>query len=452
MIRVRVYLTKGYLVIHSKQKRLVIDLYKTKKANEPNILFKQLIRELMSETGLGKNSIEKIISEYKTRKTVSSPNMNKIRPKIFNRMEDFDKNAIRQIVHTFWRNRDPPTLNKIVIAVSEDDSLPTIKRTTMYALLKELNFEYTKRKRNGYLTERKDLIVWRRNYLRSIKAYREEGRTLYYLDETWCNADDCSQKVLVDNTIKPNKDAYQEKLTTGAKNPTEKGKRLIVAHIGSRKGFVNGGLLCYESETNCRDYHHEMNGDSFLKWFTHILPLLDDNSVIIMDSTPHHSMTEEKIPVSSWKKQDIMEWLKQKNIPVDNSYAKAELMNLVRKHKPEFEKYVVDEVAKAENKIVLRLPPYHYELNPIELAWSKVKGYVKNRNTTFKLNDVKQLLIEGVEAVTEENWRCFDDHAIKEESKFWEIDSLIDDFLENDFTRAFNGGTGDTSSDNTDSL
>lgn len=190
--------------------------------------------------------------------------MKKIRPKIIDLIDDFDKNAIRQKIHMFWRNRDPPTLNKIMNAVSEDDSLPTLKRTTMYTLLKDLNFEYTKRKRNSYLTEREDLIIWRRNYLRNIKAYREEGRTLYYLDETWRNAGDCSQKVWIDNTILSNRDAYQKELTTGAKNPTGKGKHLIVVHIGSREGFVDGGLLCFESKTNSSDYHHKMNGEHFL--------------------------------------------------------------------------------------------------------------------------------------------------------------------------------------------
>ena len=33
-------------------------------------------------------------------------------------------------------------------------------------------------------------------------------------------------------------------------------------------------------------------------------------------------------------------------------------------------KYAVDEMAKASGHEVVRLPPYHCELNPIELAWS----------------------------------------------------------------------------------
>jgi len=431
-------------VIRTKQKKIVISLYKTKKADTPNIFYKQLVKELMTESGLGRNSIEKIISEYNANKTISSPIMKKNRTKIIEVIDDFYKNAIRQKVHSFWQNRDPPTLDKIVNSVSEDNSLPTLKRTTMYNLLKDLNFVYTKRNRNSVLSEREDLIVWRRNYLRSIKSYREEGRTLYYLDEAWCN--DCSQNTCVDNSIKSNTNAFQKELSTGARNPiTDKSKYfIIIVHIGSREGFVNGGLTCFKSKTNSSDYDSEMNGENFLKWFNNILPLLNNNAVIIMDNAPYHSVKAEQIPVSSWKKANIMKWLQEKNVHVDNSYVKAELLDLVQKHKSAFDKYVVDEIAKASNKIVLRLPPYHCELNPIEQAWSMVKEYVKDKNTTSKFGDVKQLLIEGVESVTAENWRNFEDNTIREESKFWEIDNIVDDFIDDEYNCTFNV---DTSSD-----
>lgn len=229
------------------------------KADKPNILYKQLVKELMTESGIGRNSIEKMISEYNANNTISSPIMKKNRPKIIEVIDDFYKNAIRQKVHSFWQNRDPPTLDKIANSVSKDDRLPTLKRTTMYNLLIYSNFVYTKRNRNSVLSERDDLIVWRRNYLRSIKAYREEGRTLNYLDGAWCNG--CSQNACTDNSVKSNKNAFQKELTTGARNsrnPTDKSKYfIIILHIGSREGFVDGGLTCFKSKTNNSDYDSE---------------------------------------------------------------------------------------------------------------------------------------------------------------------------------------------------
>jgi len=69
--------------------------------------------------------------------------------------------------------------------------------------------------------------------------------------------------------------------------------------------------------------------------------------------------------------------------------------------------------------------------NPIELAWSSVKNYVKMNNTMFKLSDVHKLLIDGVEHVTPNIWKNFVEHTIKEENKFWEKDFIVNDVMEN---------------------
>ena len=47
------------------------------------------------------------------------------------------------------------------------------------------------------------------------------------------------------------------------------------------------------------------------------------------------------------------------------------------------------EMAKAAGHEVVRLPPYHCELNPIELAWSQLKRFIKENNTLFTLSAVK---------------------------------------------------------------
>lgn len=78
---------------------------------------------------------------------------------------------------------------------------------------------------------------------------------------------------------------------------------------------------------------------------------------------------------------------------------KIELLEKVKQIRT-VDKHVIDEEAKKNNKIALRLPLYHYKLNPIELAWSMVKNHVRQSYTTFKLNDVRQLLIDRVKRVT----------------------------------------------------
>lgn len=135
-------------------------------------------------------------------------------------------------------------------------------------------------------------------------------------------------------------------------------------------------------------------------------------------------MKKHTFPVRSWKKQDIIDWLTDKGEVTDQTMVKEQLLERVQILKPQFNEYVIDELAKSADKTVLRLPPYHCELNPIELAWASVKNYVKMNNSTFKMNDVKKLLEEGVERVTPDMWKNYVDHIIKVEEKFWQVDYI----------------------------
>lgn len=412
----------------------------------PKLTAKEMIKKISEESGIGQRTVSVTLSEYRNTKTVTSPNKTKIRPKVTDKVDEFDQNAIRQKVHQFWYNHQIPTLNKILTAVNEDDSLPSFSKMSLYRILKHLNFEYVRKSRNSALIERNDIVCWRRNYLETIKHYRQLGRQIYYLDETWVNAGETTSKSWADTTVKSTKDAFLRGLTTGKKEPSGKGKRLIVVHIGSSDGFVPGGLFCFESKKNTQDYHDEMNGDNFYKWFNKILPLLNENAVIVMDNAPYHSVKKDPCPVISWKKSDIINWLENKGEVVDHTKVKSQLLERVQVLKPQYEQYVIDELAKAANKTVVRLPPYHCELNPIELAWSSVKNYVRMNNTTYKFQDVRRLLEEGVERVTPDMWKNFISHVTKEEDKFWQIDVLSDELFDEQESHVLTI-TGDTSSD-----
>lgn len=137
-----------------------------------------------------------------------------------------------------------------------------------------------------------------------------------------------------------------------------------------------------------------------------------------MDSASYHSVKKYNIPVMSWKKQDIIKWLEHKGEIIKQPMVKAQLLEKVNILKPQHDRFAIHEWARVRNKIVLRLPPHHRELNPIELAWSSVHHYVRmNYNSTFKLNYV-HLVKQGVEQVTAEMWTKFIGQVIKEENKF----------------------------------
>jgi len=107
-----------------------------------------------------------------------------------------------------------------------------------------------------------------------------------------------------------------------------------------------------------------------------------------------------------------------------------------------YNKYVIDEMVKIHNKDILRLPPYH-----CELAWSSIKNNVRQNNTTFKLHDVKQLFIEGVERVDSAMWKNFIGHVIEEKDKLWNMDFVVDELTAEQEPCVLNLGPDDSDSE-----
>lgn len=58
------------------------------------------------------------------------------------------------------------------------------------------------------------------------------------------------------------------------------------------------------------DYHGQMNRENFLKWLEEkLLPNIPQESVIVFDNAPYHSVQENKVPTKSSLKKDMIEWL-----------------------------------------------------------------------------------------------------------------------------------------------
>lgn len=408
---------------------MIVSAYKSKIAVNPNITIRELRVMLSNELGIGETTIFNTINEYRTTKTVSSPNKKRTCKNITTKINDIYKEAIRKKVQQFWINRKLPTVNEIHVAINNDESLPNFSRTTLFRVLKSLGFEYVNRGQNSALIDSNDLILGRRRYLRDLKKYRAEGCPIYYLGETCVNARDVSSKVCIDTTVQSSQTPFSTGLPTGTVNSSATDKRLIVVHIGSKDGFVQGGLLCFESEKNTQDYHDEINENSFRDWFASILPRLKKNAVIILDNARYHSVKVEECPTENWRKTDIIGWLKSKGEVIDPSMVIPELLEITKRLKPLYDKFVIDIIAHQYDKKVLRLPHYHSELNPIGMAWPVVKNHMKSSNKTCKLSDVQNRLLEGVEKVTKKMWTKFIEHTEKVEEQFWNLDMIVDELM-----------------------
>lgn len=106
-------------------------------SDSSRLSFRQTNVKISNSSGIEHRTIQTTLSEYKTKGTVLSPNITKNRPTVLQKIDEFDKNAIRQKIRNFWRNREVPTITKMLIAINEDEILPNLKRSSFQKVLKK---------------------------------------------------------------------------------------------------------------------------------------------------------------------------------------------------------------------------------------------------------------------------------------------------------------------------
>ena len=75
-------------------------------------------------------------------------------------------------------------------------------------------------------------------------------------------------------------------------------------------------------------------------------------------------------------------------------------------------------------------------LNPIELAWSGLKDFVRKNNTNFRLADVRHLSLQWISTLTQEESQAYIDHTLRVEETFKNSDGFTeeieDDLMDED--------------------
>lgn len=383
--------------------------------------------------GVSLRTVQRIVSEGKKSFNVSgtatfrSPGKHPRREKTVSELDDFNKSVLRRTVLDMYREGEFPTAKKLVKKMNEAVGFEG-SETSMLRIMKGIGFTYKKcNDGRKMLMERTDIVAARTQFLRKMHGIREEGTSkIFYLDETWVNQN---------HTRK-----YCWKMsdgTGGLKVPVGKGGRLIVCHAGSAEtGFIPQCKLIFKSKgkNTSTDYHSDMNSTVFKSWFVEqLLPNIPPHSTIVMDNASIHSVQLEKAPSTVTRKADIIMWLKKQNIPHSPSQNREELLHIVKSNKPQRKLYELDTIASSLGHNVVRLPPYHCHYNPIELIWAQMKGYVAERNNTFKIAEVEKLTNEAIESISTSAWENCVRHAehLQEEDYRREIsrDEIMERFV-----------------------
>lgn len=190
-------------------------------------------------------------------------------------------------------------------------------------------------------------------------------------------------------------------------------------------------FFCFAG-TKTGDYHKDMNNANFMKWVQkQLLPNLPERSVLVIENGAYHNVPIERNITSASRKQEMLDWLIEKKLPADPKLTKPELYHIIQENKSRFPiQYKLDQLLEQHGHCVLRLPPYHPELNPIEKIWALVKNWVASRNTTFKLADTEALARQKFDAVTQQEWINICNHVKKYEEELIRKEHLFDHSLD----------------------
>ena len=419
----------------SEMRQLVLNVKRFFDQNKQNPQILKECASVLTASALGvSESTVKVIMAAFNKKGVDglswSNEGNRGRPSFI--IEPGIESVIRQFVREKNKSGEQVTLDitaKHILNASPDCK---IAATTLWRALLRWGFEFGTGTRSAQLKESDRIIIQRRQYLRQKIANRkEEGevkRPEIYLDESYINKNHSR-----DDTWHLSEDGG----IIG--KPTGKGERLIIVNAISQDGWVPNAKMVFKASSKTGDYHQSMNWEVFKDWFENkLLKNIPANSLIIMDNAAYHNvLTEETFPKPSHSMRRLQEWLEHNDIPWREDMLKAELHELCCKlaPKPEFS---IDRTATEKGHSILRTPPYHPELQPIETCWAVVKAHVAAHND-FTMAKVNQLLEEGFNKVAARTVKGILKKVRQKENDFWKEDS--NRFTEKDALKKTNSDT-----------
>ena len=367
---------------------------------------------------MGVSTVKRVMADYhKDPQLLYKKPVDKGRPNYA--IDCLHEEMVRSFVRKANQNGEYITLSSIAELIKGKEPDISFHQATLARALDRWGFEFGKGTRSQHLKEKDEIIALRQKYLRRIRANRGNNglpiRTEIYLDESYVNKNHSNDFIWYSGEDGP-----------WVQKPTGKGERLIIVNAISSDGWIKDAKLVFQAKRKTGDYHGQMNSALFQKWFREkLIPNIPNNSLIIMDNASYHNtLSACSPPTPACSKERIWSWLIENDIPCEENSLKAELI-MVLKKMPLSPLYEVDEIAKKQGHEILRTPPYHPELQPIELCWGIVKNHIA-RNCDFTLSNLKIQLEEGFNKVDNLACKKVIKKIKKKEDEFWDEDMRLD--------------------------
>lgn len=370
--------------------------------------------------GIGVATVKRIMADYnRDPALLNEPVKMKGRPG--HAVDTSHQEAVRTYIRAANQRGDHITLAHIQTFLEERSSNESFHKTTLSRTLNRWGFEFGKGTRSQHLKEKDHVIAARQRYLRTMRNNRfpdnpvDTYRPEVYLDESYVNKNHSNDFIW-----------YYGEDGPWVQKPTGKGERLIIMNAITKDGWVPEAKLVFKSTRKTGDYHGQMNWELFKKWFIQkLLPNIPAHSLIIMDNAPYHNiLSEHSPPTPQSAKQQIKKWLEQNKIYCCDDCLKPELVEVLKKVAPE-PIYAIDEIAASHGHQIIRTPPYHPELQPIETCWGVTKNHV-GRHCDFKMQNLINRLEEGFNKVTAITCTKIISKVRAVEDEFWATDQEMD--------------------------
>jgi transposase len=309
--------------------------------------------------------------------------------------------AIREFVRTERKNRKRVTARQVLDFLAREDILhiPVDQRTGLYEknelrvalrnVLRFLKGQGYRRGRQNNIAPDPSLIVKRHEYLYRLfeneALSKEERLRNVYVGESYIHGHyKRSNDSLKDpsNNLdvkfgKPKQKGWQYHFAAAIQGPNPLVDNPSI--VSEMAGLVPGTVWAFcphQKQSHQGDYHKDFNGENFVAWWKNqLLPNLHQPSLVHMDNEAYHKVYGDHVPKwSTMRKQECMEFLHSKGIKLESEYSAVVLKVLVKDWILANEKFECVRLAEEQGHKVLFTPPYHSDLQPIELTWAWIRG------------------------------------------------------------------------------
>lgn len=378
---------------------------------------KPSVQRVVNALGFGTATVKRVMADYNRGVSFNAQGESyKGRPPRI--LSESMQAVVREYIREANKTGVYLTLEKLSQQLETQQPEQKFSVRTLGRALDRWGFTFGKGTRTQRLKEKDHVILARQRYLRFKRANRKDEdaiRPEIYLDESYVNKNHSNDFVW-----------YFEEDGPWIQKPTGKGERLIILNAISKNGWVPNAKLTFKSSRKTGDYHGQMNEELFTKWFKdQLLPNIPVNSLIIMDNASYHNvLSTSSAPTGACKKERIQSWLEQQNVPLSKDCLKVELVEILNKFSPS-PTYKLDEIAAEHGHKILRTPPYHPELQPIETCWGIVKNQIA-RTSDFTMTNLIVQLENAFENVTAKTCTGLIKKIRAVEDRFWREDALLD--------------------------